>query len=118
MPLKVALQDIRPPGSDWIAAGTVFECPERIVEDLATNGLIAEPESAPEGSPSSEPESAPEGSPSSEPDSLVSFILDMDLADEKLWMKDGRPKVSALPEGTTGAERDQAWERAQAGDDG
>ena len=106
MPLKVALQDIRPPGSDWIAAGAVFECPERIVEDLATNGLIADAESA------------PEGSPSSEPDSLVSFILDMDLSDEKLWMKDGRPKVSALPEGTTGAERDQAWERAQAGDDG
>ena len=118
MPLKVALQDIRPPASDWIAAGTVFECPERIVEDLATHGLIADPDSLSESSRSTASVLPHDDAGGSEPDSLVSFILDMDLSDAKLWMKDGRPKVSALPEGTTGAERDQAWERAQAGDDG
>ena len=109
MPLKVALQDIRPPKSDWITAGTVFECPERIVEDLATHGLIADPDTLSDSSPSTTKPARLADAGESEPDSLVSFILDMDLANKKLWMKDGRPRVSALPEGTTAGERDEAW---------
>ena len=111
MPLKVALKDIRPPGSDWISAGTVFECRSSAVEDLTRHGLIADAEEESPESPAKD--GKPRETKEAEPASLVSLILDLDRSDKTLWMKDGRPRVDALPEGTTGKERDEAWESAK-----
>lgn len=42
--------------------------------------------------------------------SLVEHIASLDKDDASLWMDSGAPKASAMPNGTSAAERDAAWD--------
>ena len=42
--------------------------------------------------------------------SLMTCIAELDTNNPELWTRDGKPKTEALPAGTTGKERDAAWD--------
>lgn len=41
---------------------------------------------------------------------LVAHITQLDKDNESLWMDSGAPKASSMPNGTSAAERDAAWD--------
>ena len=45
---------------------------------------------------------------------LLDIIAQLDPHDEKLWNKDGSPKASNFPQGTSAEDRANAWEVFQA----